>query len=79
MKMQDDVQQKQIVLDLNARGKVSDEYVWKMMGLDADKIKKALKEEAIAKVENDFETNEANETIIIDNQYKKAIDIIINN
>lgn len=30
-------------------------------------------------VENDFETNEANETIIIDNQYKKAIDIIINN
>ena len=29
--------------------------------------------------ENDFETNEANETIIIDNQYKKAIDIIINN
>lgn len=55
MKMQDDVQQKQIVLDLNARGKVSDEYVWKMMGLDADKIKKALKEEAIAKVENDFE------------------------
>lgn len=30
-------------------------------------------------VENDFETNEANETILIDNQYKKAIDIIINN
>lgn len=30
-------------------------------------------------VENDFETNESNETIIIDNQYKKAIDIIINN
>lgn len=30
-------------------------------------------------VENKFETNEANETIIIDNQYKKAIDIIINN
>lgn len=30
-------------------------------------------------VENDFETNEVNETIIIDNQYKKAIDIIINN
>ena len=30
-------------------------------------------------VENDFETNEANETFIIDNQYKKAIDIIINN
>ena len=27
-------------------------------------------------VENDFETNEANETIIIDNQYKKAIDMI---
>ena len=30
-------------------------------------------------VENDFETNEANETFISDNQYKKAIDIIINN
>lgn len=55
MKMQDDVQQKQIVLDLNARGKVSDEYVWKMMGLDVDKIKTAIKAEAVAKINDDFE------------------------
>jgi hypothetical protein len=55
MKMQDDVQQKQIVLDLNARGKVPDEQVWSMMGFDADKTRKALQEEATSKINNDFE------------------------
>lgn len=50
MKMVDDVQQKQLILDLNARGKVTDEYMWKAMGLDPDKIKTGLENEAIEQI-----------------------------
>lgn len=50
MKMVDDVQQKQLILDLNARGKVTDEYMWKAMGLDPDKIKTGLEKEAMDQI-----------------------------
>lgn len=50
MKMLDDVQQKQLILDLNARGKVTDEYMWKAMGLDPDKIKTGLEKEAMDQI-----------------------------
>ena len=55
MRMQDDVQQKQLIIDLNSRGKVSDEYLWKIMGLDPDKTRDALQAEAKSKLESDFE------------------------
>lgn len=55
MRMQDDVQQKQLIIDLNSRGKVSDEYLWKIMGLDPDKTRDALKVEAENKLKSDFE------------------------
>ena len=50
MKMVDDVQQKQLILDLNARGKVTDDYMWKAMGLDPDKIKTGLEQEALDQI-----------------------------
>ena len=54
MRMQDDVQQKQLIIDLNSRGKVSDEYLWKVFGLDPDKTKDAIEAEAKSKIESDF-------------------------
>ena len=55
LKMQDDVQQKQLVISLNASGKVSDTYLLRMLGLEPDKIKGQLKAEAEEKLANDFE------------------------
>lgn len=45
LKMQDDVQQKQLVINLNASNKVSDEYMYNMLGIDPDKMKKQLEAE----------------------------------
>ena len=55
MRMQDDVQQKQLIIDLNSRGKVADEYMWKVMGLDPSKTRSALNAEAKNKLDSDFE------------------------
>lgn len=55
MKMVDDVQQKQIIVDLNARGKVTDDYMWKALGLDPDKIRAGLKKEALEQIDNNTE------------------------
>ena len=51
MKMVDDVQQKQLIVDLNSRGKVTDDYMWKALGLDPDKIKAGIEQEAIEQIE----------------------------
>jgi hypothetical protein len=50
LKMQDDVQQKQLVVQLNAAGKITNEYMWKVIGIDPDKMKEALQKEALAAV-----------------------------
>ena len=51
LKMQDDVQQKQLIINLNGAGKVTDETMWKAMGLDPEKQKSALETETLEKVE----------------------------
>lgn len=51
LKMQDDVQQKQLIINLNAAHKCTDEYMWKVIGIDSDRMKSALEAEAIAAVE----------------------------
>ena len=51
MKMVDDVQQKQIIIDLNTRGKVTDDYMWKALGLDPDKVKAGIEQEALEQIE----------------------------
>lgn len=55
IKMQDDVQQKQLIISLNQTGKVPDEIVWKTMGFDPDNMRESLKEEAKRKIEFDEE------------------------
>jgi hypothetical protein len=53
LKMQDDVQQKQLIIQLNEQGKVTNDYMWKVIGVDADKMKAALEAEALEAVELD--------------------------
>lgn len=60
MKMVDDVQQKQIVVDLNSRNKVTDDYMWKALGLDPDKIRAGLKKEALEQIDNNLEIQKKN-------------------
>lgn len=55
IKMQDDVQQKQLIISLNQTGKVPDDIVWKTMGFDPDNMRESLKEEAKRKIEFDEE------------------------
>ena len=50
IKMQDDVQQKQLIISLNQTGKVPDETVWRVMGFDPDSMRESLKEEAKRRV-----------------------------
>lgn len=50
LKMQDDVQQKQLIIQLNSAGKCSNDYMWKSMGMDSEKMKDALEKEAIEAV-----------------------------
>lgn len=47
LKMQDDVQQKQLIVQLNSAGKCSNDYMWKAFGIDSEKMKKAIEDEAI--------------------------------
>ena len=55
MKMVDDVQQKQLIVELNAKGKVTDDYMWKALGLDPDRIRAGLRKEALAQIDDNFE------------------------
>lgn len=47
LKMQDDVQQKQLIIQLNSAGKCSNDYMWKSMGMEPEKMKEAIEKEAI--------------------------------
>ena len=47
LKMQDDVQQKQLIVQLNSAGKCSNDYMWKAFGIDPEKMRNAIEEEAI--------------------------------
>lgn len=55
IKMQDDVQQKQLIISLNQTGKVPDETVWRVMGFDPDSMRESLKEEAKRRIKLDEE------------------------
>lgn len=55
MKMVDDVQQKQLIVELNAKGKVTDDYMWKSLGLDPDRIRTGLRKEALAQIDDNLE------------------------
>lgn len=58
MKMQDDVQQKQLIIQLNSSGKCTDEYMWQVLGLDAEKIREGLEKEAIGAIELKYKIQE---------------------
>lgn len=58
LKMQDDVQQKQMIIQLNAAGKCSNSYLWKTFGIDPEKMQKSIEEEAIAAVELKAKTDQ---------------------
>lgn len=58
LKMQDDVQQKQLIINLNGAGKCTNEYMWKIIGLDPDKMKDSLKKEALEAVRLEAEVEE---------------------
>lgn len=47
LKMQDDVQQKQLVVQLNGAGKCSNDYLWKAFGIDPEKMKQAIERETL--------------------------------
>lgn len=49
LKMQDDIQQKQMAVNLNAAGKVSDDYLRRSFGIDSAKEISKITEEAIQK------------------------------
>jgi ribosomal protein S13 len=51
LKMQDDVQQKQLIIQLNGVGKVSNDYMWKTIGIEPEKMRESLEKEALAAVE----------------------------
>jgi hypothetical protein len=55
LKMQDDVQQKQLIIGLNQANKVPDSYLLKMLGLEPDKIKEQLRTEQFEKIKLAFE------------------------
>ena len=51
LKMQDDVQQKQLVIQLNGAGKVTNDYMWKTIGIDGEKMRASLEKEAMVTIE----------------------------
>lgn len=56
LKMQDDIQQKQLMINLNSQGKLPDEVMYdKVLGLDSTKVIKQLQSERIRKLEEQFE------------------------
>ena len=58
MKMQDDVQQKQLIIQLNSAGKCTDEYMWQVLGLDVEKIREGLEKEALEAIELKYKTQQ---------------------
>ena len=69
MKMQDDVQQKQLIINLNQAGKISNEYMWKMLGMDAQKMRTQLEQEAIANIQLENKLNAERIRAQIEQQY----------
>ena len=59
LKMQDDVQQKQLIIQLNGAGKCSNDYMWKSLGIDADKMKEAIEKEALDAIELETKAEQA--------------------
>lgn len=55
MKFQDDIQHKQLIVQLNGAGKVSNEMLYQVFGLSAEKEKATLKMEALEASEVQFE------------------------
>jgi hypothetical protein len=56
LKMQDDIQQKELMIRLNQQGKIPDEVLYeKVLGLDATKIMEQLRTESRKKLEDQFE------------------------
>lgn len=56
LKMQDDIQQKQLMINLNQQGKLPDEIMYeKVLGLDSTKVVKQLQAERIRKLQEQFE------------------------
>jgi len=53
LKMQDDVQQKQMMINLNAANKVSDEYLYNMFGIDHDKMRTQLEIEIFDRMDRE--------------------------
>lgn len=51
LKMQDDVQQKQLIIQLNGAGKISNDYMWKVCGVDSDKMRESIEKEALEAVD----------------------------
>jgi hypothetical protein len=51
LKMQDDVQQKSLIVNMASSGKVDDETLYNTMGLDCDKVKERIKQDALSKIE----------------------------
>lgn len=58
LKMQDDVQQKQLIIQLNGAGKCSNDYMWKSLGIDADKMKEVIEKEALEAIELESKAEE---------------------
>jgi hypothetical protein len=71
LKMQDDVQQKQMIFNLNSAGKISDTYLLKTMGLDPDKELDMLKREVRMKAAMEREAQI--ERVETETQMKKAM------
>ena len=59
LKMQDDVQQKQLIIQLNGAGKCSNDYMWKSLGIDSDKMKEAIEKEALDAIKLEAKAEEA--------------------
>lgn len=59
LKMQDDVQQKQLIIQLNGAGKCSNDYMWKSLGIDSDKMKEAIEQEALEAIALESKAEEA--------------------
>ena len=60
LKMQDDIQQKQLMINLNQQGKLPDETMYeKVLGLDSTKVVKQLQAERLRKLQEQFELQQA--------------------
>jgi len=67
LKMMDDTQKKQMVINLNQAGKVSDDHLWQELGINPEKMRKMLKDEQVSRVKNELEMQKE--------QYKASLDL----